>query len=38
VFGPLPGHPRERGLFMLIVTEYGDRDRWRIRPGDPPAG
>jgi hypothetical protein len=32
VFGPLPGRPDQHGEFVMIVTAYGNRDRWWIRP------
>jgi hypothetical protein len=32
VFGPLPGRPYQLGEFVMIVTSYGNRDRWWIRP------
>jgi hypothetical protein len=32
VFGPLPGQSHQLGEFVMIVTSYGNRDRWWIRP------
>jgi hypothetical protein len=32
VVGPLPGRPRQHGEFIMIVTAYGHRHRFWIRP------